>query len=175
MDRVRDPLGDGHEGKSVHGRADHRGFAGVGGRGEDGRPMPQARDQQRDNLQMEGQVWRPRSLGRQATEGAGGRERQAEEAAGRGDARQRDAEGYRVKKMVTPAVRREAVAHLQVTYKVSEQRACSALGADRTSMRYCSRRPDEEAARTRLRELASVAGDLVIAGFTSCSGAKASS
>jgi putative transposase len=30
--------------------------------------------------------------------------RQAEEAVGRGDARQRDAEGYRVKKMVTPAV-----------------------------------------------------------------------
>ena len=29
--------------------------------------------------------------------------------------------------MVTPAVRREAVAHLQVTYKVSERRACSAL------------------------------------------------
>jgi len=26
--------------------------------------------------------------------------------------------------MVTPAVRREAVAHLQVTYQVSERRAC---------------------------------------------------
>jgi putative transposase len=37
---------------------------------------------------------------------------------------------------VTPAVKREAVAHLQVTYKVSERRACSALGADRTSMRW---------------------------------------
>jgi putative transposase len=58
--------------------------------------------------------------------------------------------------MVTPAVRREAVAHLQVTYKVSERRACSTLGADRTSMRYRGRRPDDEAARTRLRELASV-------------------
>src|SRR5216684_2457445 len=118
--------------------------------------MPQARDQQRDILQMEGQVWRSRSLGRQATEGARGRERQAEEAAGRGDARQRDAEGYRVKKMVSPALRREAVAHLQVTYKVSERRVCSALRADRTSMRYRGRRPDDEAARIRLRELASV-------------------
>jgi putative transposase len=58
--------------------------------------------------------------------------------------------------MVTPAVRREAVAHLQVTYRVSERRACSALGADRTSMRYRSRRPDDMAVRTRLRELASV-------------------
>jgi putative transposase len=58
--------------------------------------------------------------------------------------------------MVTPAVRREAVAHLQVAYKVSERRACSALGADRTSVRYCSRRPDDMALRARLRELASV-------------------
>src|SRR6059058_3298625 len=58
--------------------------------------------------------------------------------------------------MVTPAVRREAVAHLQVTYKVSERRACSALGADRASMRYRGHRPDDEAARMRLRELASV-------------------
>src|ERR1700733_3680895 len=105
---------------------------------------------------MEGQVWRSRSLGRQATEDARGRERQTQEAAGRGDARQRDAEGYRIKKMVTPAARREAVAHLQVTYKVSERRACSALGTDRTSVRYRSRRPDDMAVRTRLRELASV-------------------
>jgi putative transposase len=58
--------------------------------------------------------------------------------------------------MVTPAVRREAVAHLQVVYQVSERRACSALGTDRTSMRYRSRRPDDMAVRTRLRELASV-------------------
>lgn len=58
------------------------------------------------------------------------------------------------KKMVTPAVRREAVAHLQVTYKVSERRACSALGTDGTSVRYRSR-ADDMAVRTRLRELAS--------------------
>src|SRR6202163_828921 len=106
--------------------------------------MPQARDQQRDILQMEGQVWRSRSLGRQATEEARGRDRQAEEAAGRDNARQRDAEGYRVKKMVTPAVRREAVPHLQVTYKVSERRAWSAPRADRASMRYRRHRPDGE-------------------------------
>ena len=49
----------------------------------DGRRVPQARDQQRHVLQMEGQVRRPGSVGRQAAEGAGGRERQAEEAAWR--------------------------------------------------------------------------------------------
>lgn len=58
--------------------------------------------------------------------------------------------------MVTPAVRREAVAHLQVAYEVSERRACAALGADRTSVRYRSRRPDDAAVRVRLRELASI-------------------
>ena len=39
-------------------------------------------------------------------------ENAAEEAVGRGDAGQRHAEGDRLKKMVTPAARREAVAHL---------------------------------------------------------------
>ena len=58
--------------------------------------------------------------------------------------------------MVTPAARREAVAHLQVAYEVSERRACSALGADRTSVRYRSSLPDDATARTRLRELAAI-------------------
>jgi putative transposase len=56
--------------------------------------------------------------------------------------------------MVTPAVRREAVVHLRAAYEVSERRACSALGADRTSIRYRSRRPDDATVRARLRELA---------------------
>jgi putative transposase len=58
--------------------------------------------------------------------------------------------------MVTPAVRREAVVHLRIAYEVSERRACSALGTDRASVRYRSRRPDDAAVRLRLRELASV-------------------
>jgi putative transposase len=58
--------------------------------------------------------------------------------------------------MVTPAARREAVVHLRVAYAVSERRACSALGIDRTSVRYRSCRPDDAAARARLRELASI-------------------
>jgi putative transposase len=58
--------------------------------------------------------------------------------------------------MVTPAARREAAAQLRVAYEVSERRACSALGADRTSIRYRSGRPDDAAIRARLRELAAV-------------------
>ena len=56
--------------------------------------------------------------------------------------------------MVTPAVKRQAVAHLCASYEVSQRRACNLIGADRTSMRYCSRRPDDAALRARLRELA---------------------
>jgi len=59
--------------------------------------------------------------------------------------------------MVTPAARREAVAHLRVAYEVSERRACSALGADLTSIRYLSSRPSDDAVvRARLRELAAI-------------------
>jgi len=58
--------------------------------------------------------------------------------------------------MVTPAARRAAVVHLWVAYEVSERRACSALGADRAAVRYRSHRPEDAAARARLRELASV-------------------
>lgn len=53
--------------------------------------------------------------------------------------------------MVTPAARREAVAHLRTTFEVSERRACKALGADRASVRYRSGRADDAAVRTRLR------------------------
>jgi putative transposase len=58
--------------------------------------------------------------------------------------------------MVTPAARREAVAHLRLAYEVSERRACSTLEADRSSIRYRSTRPDDAAVRVRLRELAAV-------------------
>ena len=56
--------------------------------------------------------------------------------------------------MVTPAARREAVAHLRTSLEVSERRACSIIAADRSAVRYLSRRPDDAALRARLRELA---------------------
>src|SRR6478736_1921581 len=58
--------------------------------------------------------------------------------------------------MVTPAARREAVAHLRTTFEVSERRACKAVGADRTSVRYRGQRADDAAVRARLRELAAI-------------------
>src|SRR5262249_15842526 len=58
-------------------------------------------------------------------------------------------------KMVTPAAKREAVGHLRSAFEVSERRACTVIGADRTSVRYRVRRADDEPSRARLRELAS--------------------
>jgi putative transposase len=56
--------------------------------------------------------------------------------------------------MVTPAVKREAVAHLQGAHGMSERRACKAIGCDRMTARYRSRRLDDQALRERLRALA---------------------
>ncbi|MGJ5150261.1 IS3 family transposase [Bradyrhizobium sp. HKCCYLR1023] len=59
------------------------------------------------------------------------------------------------KKLVRPAAKRAAAAHLQAKLGLSERRACSIVGADRTMVRYRSRRPPDTALRGRLRELAS--------------------
>jgi putative transposase len=56
--------------------------------------------------------------------------------------------------MVTPAVKREAVAHLQGAHGMSERRACKAIGCDRMMVRYRLRRPDDRVLRDRLRALA---------------------
>jgi putative transposase len=57
---------------------------------------------------------------------------------------------------VTPAARRQAVAHVCATHDVSERRACQALVLDRSTIRYRSRRTDDADVRQRIRELASV-------------------
>jgi putative transposase len=57
--------------------------------------------------------------------------------------------------VVTPAARKEAVTIAREAWGISERRACSVLGVDRTAMRYRRRRADDASARQRLRELAS--------------------
>ena len=43
------------------------------------------------------------------------------------------------KRMVRPAAKRQAVAHLRDRFETSERRACSVIAADGTTMRYRSR------------------------------------
>ena len=56
--------------------------------------------------------------------------------------------------MVTPAAKREAVAHLQALPDVSERRACRVVAADRSVIRYESRRDNDTGLREKLRDLA---------------------
>jgi putative transposase len=56
--------------------------------------------------------------------------------------------------MVTPAAKRDAVAHVRSAFELSERRACRIIGCVRMTVRYCSRRPRDIELRERLRALA---------------------
>ena len=56
---------------------------------------------------------------------------------------------------MTPAAKREAVAHAQAVFGLSERRACGIIGVSRRVNSYAARRPDDGALRVRLRDLAS--------------------
>lgn len=53
-----------------------------------------------------------------------------------------------------PAAQRAEVTAVREAHGISERRACSIIGADRSVMRHQHRRGDEAAIRTRLKELA---------------------
>ena len=56
--------------------------------------------------------------------------------------------------MVTPGAKRDAVAHLCEAHQVSQRRACSVLGVDRSSVRYRSVRPDDADLRKAMKAVA---------------------
>jgi putative transposase len=56
--------------------------------------------------------------------------------------------------VVTPAARRAVVTVAREAHGISERRACSIIGADRSALRYRDRRADDAATRTRLKQLA---------------------
>ncbi len=56
--------------------------------------------------------------------------------------------------MVTPAAKREAVAHMRSAFDMSERRACRTIGCVRMTVRYRCRRPGDADLRLRLRALA---------------------
>ncbi len=57
--------------------------------------------------------------------------------------------------MVTPGARREAVAHVCKEHDVSQRRACAILAIDRSSVRYCSVRPNDASIREAMKQVAS--------------------
>jgi hypothetical protein len=56
--------------------------------------------------------------------------------------------------MVTPAVKREAVAHLKAHLRLSEQRACEIAGAERKMVRYQTQLAPDTTLRGQLWDLA---------------------
>jgi putative transposase len=56
--------------------------------------------------------------------------------------------------MVTPAVERDAVAHLVDAYQVSQRRACKVIACCRMTVRYRSVKPDDSTLRDRMRMIA---------------------
>ena len=56
--------------------------------------------------------------------------------------------------MVTPAVERQAVAHLKTEHEMSQRRACQLLQCCRMTVRYTSVRPDDGALRDRMKAIA---------------------
>src|SRR5690606_32641048 len=153
--RVRPREKDGRdEANEVFRRADYRRAEGSRGGSEDRRPGSPARCLGGHDLQLEVEVWRTGGVRGPAAEGAREREREAQAAAGRCDARPGCVEGSSGKKVLTPAAKREAVAHLRVCHGMSERRACRIIDVDRKSVRYRSTRADDAGLRERLRELA---------------------
>ena len=56
--------------------------------------------------------------------------------------------------MVTPAVERQAVAHLKTEHEMSQRRAFQLLQCCRMTVRYTSVRPDDGALRDRMKAIA---------------------
>ncbi len=57
-------------------------------------------------------------------------------------------------KMVTPAARRDAVAHLRTVFEMSERRACTVVGCCRMTVRYKAIRGEDAALRERIKAIA---------------------
>jgi putative transposase len=56
--------------------------------------------------------------------------------------------------MVTPAARRDAVAHLRTAFEMSERRACKILGCCRMTVRYKAVRGEDASLRERMKAIA---------------------
>lgn len=138
----------------VYRRTDHRDASRARRWNEDGRPLPQARFERGDVLQIQGQVWRLDGFGRQEAEGTGRGEWEAETSPGRRDARQRGAEGPGDKKLLTPDAKRRAVRDVMNVHGLSERRACRLADLDRSTFQYQKLDQADDALRRRLRELA---------------------
>jgi hypothetical protein len=84
-----------------------------------------------------------------------GRRKPAAEADGGGaSAGHSGAEGRHRKKLVAPKAKRTAAQWMAERFGLSQRRVCHLLALDRNTLRYRSRRQEDAALRTRIREIA---------------------
>src|ERR671913_1165508 len=108
-----------------------------------------------DLLPLASGVRRPQGRPGQAPEAARDRERPAAPGGRRADPRQADPEGGRLGKLLSPARRRACIEHVRGKLRISERRACAALGQHRSTQRKLPRgRDDEEQLTADIIELA---------------------
>ncbi len=94
-----------------------------------------------------------------ASEGARAGEQPAEKAGGGPSAGQRDPEGGRLGKLLSPVRRRQAVTHVQEKLGVTERRACGVLRQSRSTQRRVLRVAEDEPRLVgRIVELATAYG-----------------
>ncbi|CCG43001.1 hypothetical protein PHAMO_540001 [Magnetospirillum molischianum DSM 120] len=105
--------------------------------------MPRAPDEQRDVLQMAGEIRRHGRLDDLGDEGAGGREPAAEEDVRRAQHAKRIAEGGSRKKITRPSQRREMAETAVARRGISIALACRTFGLSETCYRYSPRLSDE--------------------------------
>ena len=135
---------------------------------------PQAGDCRADVLPLEETVWRPGGFRGSGAEAASGGEPQAQAPGGRFEPGQGNAAGSRLKKMVGASQRRSAVRYLTRRYSVSERRGCAVTGTSRSTYRYQSKRPSQEALRQRIRTWRTAGSDTGTSASMFCSSARGS-
>src|SRR5829696_6742795 len=97
-----------------------------------------------DLLPLASGVRRPQGRPGQAPEAARDRERQAAPGGRRPDPGQAGPEGGRLGKLLSPARRRACIEHVRGKLRISERRACAALGQHRSTQRKLPRGRDDE-------------------------------
>src|SRR3954462_14224594 len=126
-------------------------------RGRDARRArrAQARGKRADALHLEEEVRVARRRRHPQGSAARRRELQTQAARRRLVARQGDAPGLDQPKMVSPTRKRDAVAALQSSYRLTTRRACHLVGHHRSTQYYQSNgRRDATALRARMKEIA---------------------
>src|SRR3990172_229578 len=116
--------------------------------------MPRAGDRHGDAVQLEAEVRRDGGERSASAARSGGGEPPTQAHRGGAGAGQPCSEGPALKKLLTPAARRQAVCHAGERWVLSERHACGLVGIARSSARYRTIRSGDEELRERLRELA---------------------